>query len=226
MLSIIVADASLELVPKRMASFQPIKMMAKSRGKKPKEIVFDISSLLPLKEVIIPDQEKRGRPDVVHRVLLAILDSPLKLSFPMKLYLHTYEGRIFEVDPATRLPRNYLRFLGLMEQLLIKGSVGPRDKPLIKETNLDLKSLIKILSPKRKIALSDRGKLEDPIKVAKEALNQDTVIIVGGFPHGDYSEKVREIIDEKISLCEEVISASAAICMLLSYLFYALRWSP
>ena len=225
MLSIIIADASLELVPKEVASLATIKSIARTRGKKPEEIVFDISHLLPLKKKILSDQEKRGRPDVVHRVLLAILDSPLKFYLPMKVYLHTYEGKIFEVDVATRLPRNYLRFIGLMEQLLSKGRVGPKDRPLIKEMDLDLAALMKNIPSKRKIALSEKGKLLDPLKLAKEILSEDNVVIVGGFPHGDFSKEVRRIIDEEFSLCKEVISASAAICMLFSYLFYALRWS-
>ncbi len=224
MLSIIIADASLELIPKEIASLPFIKKMAKIRGKRPSEMIFDISNLLPMKKVI-PDQEKRGRPDVVHRVLLAILDSPLKLHLPLRLYLHTYRSRVFEVDPSTRLPRNYLRFLGLMEQLLLEGSVGPKDRPLIKEAGFDLKSLIGVLSPKCIVALSEKGKLEDPIKLAKRIVNQDTVVIVGAFPHGDFSREVKEIIDDEISLCNEVIPASTVVCMLFSYLFYALRWS-
>ena len=225
MLSIIIVDASLELIPKEVASLSAIKSAAKMRNKEPKEIVFDISYLLPLKRKILPDQEKRGRPDVVHRVLLAVLDSPLKYYLPIKLYLHTYGGRVFKVDISTRLPRNYLRFIGLMEQLLSKGNVGPKDKPLIKEINFDLATLVKDIPSKRKIALSEKGKLSDPIKLAKEILKEDNAIIVGGFPHGDFSKEVRKIIDEEFSLCKEVIPASTAICMLFSYLFYALRWS-
>lgn len=225
-LSIIIADASLELVPEEIASLPAIKAMARMRNKKPTEMIFDISSLLPLRRKLLPDQEKRGRPDVVHRLLLTILDSPLKSYLPMKIYLHTYKGRIFEVSPTTRLPRNYLRFLGLMEQLLMEGRVGPKDRSLIREISSDLESLLKSLSPKLKIALSEKGRLEDPIDVARRILRQDTLILVGGFPHGDYSKEVKKLIDEEISLCEKVITASAAICMLLSYLFYAKRWSP
>jgi len=225
-LSIIIADASLELVPEEIASLPAIRAMARMRNKKPTEMVFDISPMLPLRGKLLPDQEKRGRPDVVHRILLTILDSPLKSYLPMKIYLHTYKGRIFEINPMTRLPRNYLRFLGLMEQLLIEGRVGPKDRSLIREISSDLTSLSKTFSPKLKIALSEKGKLEDPIDVAKRILRQDTLILVGGFPHGDYSKEVKELIDEEISLCEEVITASAAICMLFSYLFYAKRWSP
>ena len=224
MFSIIVADASLELIPREIASLPFIKKMARTRGKKPSEMIFDISHLLPMKKML-PDQEKRGRPDVVHRVLLAILDSPLKLHLPLKIYLHTYRSRVFEVDPSTRLPRNYLRFLGLMEQLLLEGRVGPKDRPLIKDINLNIKSLVEMLSPKRKIALSEKGRMEDPMKLANEMVNQDTVLVVGAFPHGDFSEEVKGIIEEEISLCEEVIPASTAVCMLFSYLFYALRWS-
>ena len=225
MLSIIIADASLELIPKEVASLPLIRSMARTKGKKPEEVIFDISYLLPLRKSTLSDQEKRGRPDVVHRVLLAILDSPLKSYLSMNVYLHTYKGRIFEVDIATRLPRNYFRFLGLMEQLLSRGKVGPKYRPLIKELKLDLASLIETLSPKLKIALSEEGKLVDPIRMAKKIIKEDSVVVVGGFPHGNFSNEVRGLIEEEFSLCKGTIPASTAVCMLLSYLFYVLRWS-
>lgn len=224
MLSVIVADASLELVPVQLAGHPIIRRVSKARGKKPREILFDISYLLPLKKEILEDQEKRGRPDVVHRALLSILDSPLKQLIKMRVFLHTYEGRIFEVKRETRLPRNYQRFIGLMEQLLLRGEVGPRGAPLIRELRLNLPSLIEELSPKSVVALSERGRIEDPILFSKRLLKGDHVLIVGGFPHGEYSEEVKAVIEQEFSLCEEVLPASTAICMLLSYLYYAIRW--
>lgn len=60
------------------------------------------------------------RPDITHQCLLTILDSPLNKAGKIKLFIHTADNVLIEVNPAIRLPRTINRFNGLIEQLLAR----------------------------------------------------------------------------------------------------------
>ena len=51
---------------------------------------------------------------------MAVLDSPLTKTGHVKIYIHTMENALIEVDSGTRIPRTYSRFANLMAQLLGK----------------------------------------------------------------------------------------------------------
>ena len=46
--------------------------------------------------------------------MLTILDSPLNKAGFVKLYIHTDDNVLIEVNPATKIPRTYKRFSYLM----------------------------------------------------------------------------------------------------------------
>ena len=166
--------------------------------------------------------KKEGRPDIVHRALLAITDSPIYRMNPFDVYIHTAEGRVFKVERGIRPPRNYIRFCGLMEQLLKEGCVGPKDSPLIYETpdldkHLSLADLV--------IALSERGRAVDPLYMIKCIRDLNYVVLVGCFHRGDLPPDIMKKSDIELSLANFSLSTSAAIAIFLSLLYYAERWS-
>ncbi|MGY0288355.1 MAG: hypothetical protein DSO07_03600 [Thermoproteota archaeon] len=166
--------------------------------------------------------KKKGRPDIVHRALLTITDSPLYRTKPFDIYIHTAEGRIFRVEKGIRPPRNYIRFCGLMEQLLKRGYVGPKSNPLIC-TTFDLDEHLS--SVDLVVALSEKGETVDPLHVARCISDLDCAIIVGCFHKGDISPNIMKKSDIKISLADLPLSTSAAIAIFLSLLYYVKRWS-
>jgi rRNA small subunit pseudouridine methyltransferase Nep1 len=168
------------------------------------------------------DRKKKGRPDIVHRALLTITDSPLYRTKPFDVYIHTAEGRVFRVEKGIRPPRNYIRFCGLMEQLLKRGYVGPKGSPLIC-TTFDLDKHLS--SVDLVVALSEKGEAVDPLHVVKCINGLDCVVLVGCFHKGDISPNIMKKSDIKISLADLPLAASAAIAIFLSLLYYAERWS-
>lgn len=54
------------------------------------------------------------RPDIVHQVLLALLDSPLNKAGLLRVFIHSASNVLMEVSPHIRIPRTYKRFAGLM----------------------------------------------------------------------------------------------------------------
>ncbi|KAF9599895.1 hypothetical protein IFM89_001841 [Coptis chinensis] len=68
------------------------------------------------------------RPDILHRALLGIFDSPLsKLGMVEAVYVKIDNGVLFEVKPHVRIPRTIKRFYGLMLELLQKSRITTND---------------------------------------------------------------------------------------------------
>lgn len=55
-----------------------------------------------------------SRPDVLHQCLLALIDSPLNKAGHLQVYVRSNQNVLFEISPATRIPRTFKRFSGLM----------------------------------------------------------------------------------------------------------------
>ena len=89
----------------------------------------------------LEESERRGRPDIVHFALLEALGSPLNKERLLQTYVHTLKNHVITISPETRLPRNYDRFVGLMEQLFELGQVPPAGQILLK---LELKTLAEL----------------------------------------------------------------------------------
>jgi rRNA small subunit pseudouridine methyltransferase Nep1 len=71
------------------------------------------------------------RPDIVHRSLLTLLDSPLNKAGHLQIYVQTMNNVLIEVSPHLRLPRTFKRFSGLMVQLLHKLKIRASDGPTV-----------------------------------------------------------------------------------------------
>ncbi|HID15949.1 MAG TPA: 16S rRNA methyltransferase, partial [Candidatus Atribacteria bacterium] len=129
-LTIILAEAALETIPKQIINHPLIRKHSKKRGKKPSEMLLDTSyHYAAMKK--LDGRWKRGRPDIIHITLLQILGSPANLQGKIKVYIHTRNNKVIYINPETRLPRNYLRFTGLIEQLFKTRKVPPKaENPL------------------------------------------------------------------------------------------------
>ncbi|MCS7102370.1 MAG: hypothetical protein NZ992_00630 [Candidatus Korarchaeum sp.] len=214
MLTLVLAESSLIKVPDWAKSKEVASTYRKVYGRF--YDVLDINALPPRMRRRVP--EKAGRPDIVHRSLLSATDHPLYSMGKVRLYMHTLEDRVFGFSASVRLPRNYVRFLGLMEDLLKKGWVGKSESSaLVKEVEVKLEDLTS-----GSVLLDERGDLIDPISFLKGLKN--TKFIVGCFPHGSFSERVERLAEFKLSLHKGVLSSSVAISMILSYAYYIQVW--
>jgi rRNA small subunit pseudouridine methyltransferase Nep1 len=194
-LSIVLADSAIEPVPKEIANHPAIRAHARRRGKGPEEILLDVSyhhsAMKPFERF-----EKRGRPDITHFSALEALGSPLNKDGKLETWIHTVKDEAIRINPETRLPRNYERFVSLMEQLLKERQVPPNGKVLLEAEALSLEQLVERIQPTKLIALSTLGKptmLEDAcVDLAKE---KKPAIMIGGFARGHFTE-------QDVSLCD------------------------
>lgn len=205
-LKTILLESSLELVPREIANHPSVVNNARRRGKKPYETLLDVSlhyhAMLKLR-----DREKRGRPDIVHISLLYALESPLNKKSRLELIIHTYQGHVIFINPETRIPRNYNRFVGLIEQLLITGKIPPEsDKPLMYVKTISLNNLFKETSINGLILLSEKGVYKKPIDIVREAVENNYLIGIGGFPHGDFSKEILSMSNAQYSIYSEPLT--------------------
>ena len=68
-----------------------------------------------------------ARPDITHQCLLMLFDSPLNRAGLLQVFIRTAQNVLIEINPATRIPRTFKRFAGLMVQLLHKYSITAAD---------------------------------------------------------------------------------------------------
>ncbi|MCJ2520746.1 MAG: 16S rRNA methyltransferase [Candidatus Thermoplasmatota archaeon] len=201
MLRIILADAELELIPEGLFGHPSVRSYAKRRGKPPERLLMD-GSFVHSALNRLPDGDRRGRPDIVHVFLLVCLDSILNLRGQLETLVHTRNNEVISISQETRLPKNYNRFLGLMESLFERGVVPSKENPLLRlERDLSLGNLLDRFRG-QSIALTEDAPLMDPVAVF-EKLGPDVNCIVGGFPRGDFLSPVRELTAKRFSLWRE-----------------------
>jgi len=144
----------------------------------------------------------------VHFALLEALGSPLNKEGLLKVYVHTINNCVIAVDPVTRLPRNFNRFVSLIEQLFEYGRVPPQttEKALLTIKLQTLRELIHDIKPSYVLAFSRIGKprtLEEA--VSKLSVEKRPVVIVGGFPHGHFSETTVRLTKDVVSVDPEML---------------------
>ncbi|AAY79464.1 16S rRNA methyltransferase [Sulfolobus acidocaldarius] len=206
-LNLILLDSALELVPREIVSHPAVVKNAVRRGKKAENTLLDIS--LHYKAMKnLENANKRGRPDIVHFALLLFLT--LEEEIRGDLFIHTIDGKIIFVDRQMRPPKNYNRFVGLMEQLLLEGKIPPKgDRTLMEITNLKLKDLSRKYSSL--IVLSESGRKVNPADLCK-LMHENVLFGVGAFAHGDFSSEVKESASDFLSISKNVLETHQVIC--------------
>ncbi len=199
MLTLVLADAELELVPPKLRGHPAVRASARKRGKPVESILLDSSLHHPALRRF-EDGERRGRPDIAHVVLVLALDSILNLEGGLRVFVHTRNDDAIQFAPGTRIPKNYTRFVGLMEDLFAKGMV-PEEEPLIRmDRGVPLGQLLARVGGEA-WAFEEGG---EPVDLAAEFSRHggDLAAVVGGFPHGGFRSPVT-------TLCKRVVSLHA-----------------
>lgn len=207
MLILILAESALETVPKDLWRHPAVRRHSKKRRKNPQFLLLDRSYHHAAMKTLL-ENEKRGRPDIVHFALLEALGSPLNKEKLLQVYVHTINDHVIRVKPEARLPRNYNRFIGLMEQLFELGKAPPNGTALLTLEVKTLSQLLRDVNSTQIVAFSRTGKprmLEDV--VSKLSNEKRLAVIIGGFPHGHFSATTLQLADELVCLDKETLEA-------------------
>ena len=191
LLNILLAESALELVPKEISGTPAVVSDSKRRGLAATEILLDRSfhhsAMRRLR-----DSEKRGRPDLVHVALLSVTGTPLYLEGGARVFVHTYPGVVLEIAEKTRIPKNYIRFRGLMEEALRREPRGG----LVRAYRMGVKEVVKKIGSDLVLGLSVQGKWSSFGEVAGMVLAaKEPCVVIGGFPHGHFSGETFSVLD-------------------------------
>jgi rRNA small subunit pseudouridine methyltransferase Nep1 len=220
MLTIVLAESELELIPNEIISHPAVLSYTKLRNKKARSLILDsnfhYSALKKLKE-----GERRGRPDIVHIFLLNSLESILNKKGKLKIIIHTRNDQAIFINSKTRIMRNYNRFIGLLEQLFEKKKIVTEEKILLElRENFPLEKIIEKEEYDSVITFSENGKfvnLPDYLTDLRNKKIENILCIVGGFPSGDFHFDVKKYSDDVISIFEERLNAWSVSNELLAF---------
>jgi rRNA small subunit pseudouridine methyltransferase Nep1 len=199
MLHLVLVEAALETVPMGILGHPSVRRNAKRRKKRPEETLLN-RSLHHRAMGRLPEDHRRGRPDIVNVCLLEALGAPLNGEGGLRTWIHTYGGYAIEIAPETRLPRDCNRFNSLMEQLFADGRVPPGGgDALMTLAPMTLGELVDKIEPTHTVAFSSHGEPSDLETVCGKISNQETpAVFIGAFPHGP-------MMDETLSLADEAV---------------------
>ena len=213
MLSLVLAESALELVPKELQSHSSVLSYSKKMKKRPFDIILDISWHYAAMKGI-KNELKRGRPDLVHFCLLEACSIPLYFEKKLRVYVHTINNKVIFVGEKVRLPKSYHRFSGLMEKLFSDKKIQEGHQNLLEIKDMTFNNLIDIIDAKEVIGLSTKGLRSSYDQLAQE-LGDNSCIVVGGFARGHFSETVLKKIDRLICVDKNPLEAHVVIARLL-----------
>lgn len=214
-LTIILAECGLELIPKEIRKHPAIQRNLK-RDNYSSQLLDNAlhhSAMVKLKDV-----GKRGRPDITHSCLLNALGSPLNKSGNLKIYIHTLNNKIFEINPQIKIARNYNRFKGLMTKLLRENEIRIKELLLISQFNGNLRNLVKSFKKKEIIIFSSRGELvKYHLDLFDKDLTKNYIVIIGGFQKGYFAEDILNLSDKIVSISNYSLDAWVIVNKIVSF---------
>lgn len=213
MLSLILAESSLEMIPKSLQTHPSVVSHANKLSKKPSELLLDNSWHFGAMKGI-KNEMKRGRPDLVHFSILESTTIPLFIENKLKLYVHTIDDKVIYFGENVRIPKSYHRFSGLIERLYVDKTVLFDNKPLLEIKEKSFSELIDEIKPSSIIGLSSKGKTSSFEKLALD-VSDDSCFVIGGFQKGHFSDSVQNKIDQLFSVGIYSFEAHVVIARLL-----------
>jgi len=205
MFTIILVESSLELIPKELSNHQSVLAYSKKFKKNIPNTLLDNSWHFGAMKGL-ENEIKRGRPDIIHLVLLSICTSPAFYKNKLRVFVHTINDEIISINNNTRLPKSYHRFQGLMEKLFLTKKIESETEILMEMKNSTLPKLISKIKPDKIIGLTTEGQKTTFEKLIQQT-SDDSCILIGGFQKGHFSKETQKIIEKSFSIHNSSLEA-------------------
>lgn len=213
MISLILSESSLELVPSELKHHPSVVSHARKLGKLPSEILLDNSWHFAAMKGI-KNEIKRGRPDLVHFSILEATTIPLYLQNKLKFFVHTVDDKVIHFGQNVHVPKSYHRFEGLIEKLYQEKKITTDNDVLLELKEQTFSELLEQINPSKVIGFSTKGTSKSYEKIAAEITN-DTCIVLGGFQKGHFSDSVENKINDLYSIGDESFEGHVVIARIL-----------
>ena len=198
MITIILVESSLELIPKELYKHSSVTSYSKKFKKIPSQTLLDNSWHFGAMKGL-NDEIKRGRPDIVHLTLLSLCTTPAFYENKIKVFVHTINNEIIYINNKTKLPKSYHRFQGLMEKLFFTKKIQAEDEILMELKQSSLSELLSKIQPNHIIGLTTKGQKNTIEKIVKQ-IPENSCILIGGFQKGHFSNETQRIIEKSFSI--------------------------
>jgi len=213
MISLILAESSLELVPSELQHHPSVIAHARKLGKHPSEILLDNSWHFAAMKGI-ENEMKRGRPDLVHFSILEATTIPLYLQDKMKLYVHTLDDKVISFGKNVHIPKSYHRFEGVIEKLYQEKEITTKDDVLLEIKEKTFSELLDEINPSKVLGFSTAGDNSTYEKIAKD-IPDDACIVIGGFQKGHFSDLIENKITDLYSVGDESFEGHVVVARML-----------
>ncbi|MGI9568134.1 MAG: ribosome biogenesis protein [Nitrosopumilus sp.] len=213
MISLILAESSLELVPEELQLHPSVVSHAQKLGKESSEILLDNSwHYAAMKE--IKNEIKRGRPDLVHLSILEATTIPLYFENKIQVFIHTINDKIIYFGKNIRIPKSYHRFAGLFEKLFLEKTIKIKNQELLSIKDQSFSELINQINPSQIIGFSTMGNKSSFEKIGAN-LKNDSCIVVGGFQKGHFSDPIKKKFTDLFSVRNTSLESHVVVSRIL-----------
>jgi rRNA small subunit pseudouridine methyltransferase Nep1 len=213
MISLILSESALELVPSELKHHPSVISHARKLGKRTSEILLDNSWHFAAMKGI-KNEMKRGRPDLVHFSILEATTIPLYLQNKMKLFVHTIDDKVIYFSQNVHIPKSYHRFEGLVEKLYQEKKITANNDVLLEIKEKTFSELLDEINPSKVIGFSAKGKVKSYENIAAE-ISHDTCIVLGGFQKGHFSDLIENKISNLYSIGDESFEGHVVVARIL-----------
>lgn len=207
-LRVVLAEAELELVPQEIANHPLVRRQAQVVRKRSGQLVLDQNHHGPAMTQLA-DHERRGRPDITHYALLALLETPLCRAGGLEVAIHTRNKRLIRVRSDTRLPRGEARFQGVISRVLFEGASHKNDPLLWIEGRLAPQQVLERFADGPVLRLDEHGAFASPLQIADSARDGRLTVVIGAFPHGDWGPEWTAAAPQAVSIWPDALNAWA-----------------
>ena len=201
MISLIISESSLELIPFELEDHPSVVSHARKLGKYPSDILLDNSWHFAAMKGI-KNEIKRGRPDLVHFSILEATTIPLYLQNKLNLFVHTIDDKVIHFGKNVHLPKSYHRFEGVIEKLYQEKKIISNNELLLELKDQTFLELISEINPSKIIGFSTEGQLSSYEKIAAQ-ISDNSCIVLGGFQKGHFSDSIQNKITDLYSVGDE-----------------------
>lgn len=213
MLSLILAESSIETIPNEMKDHPSVISHERKLGKDYSEILLDNSWHFAAMKGI-ENEIKRGRPDLVHFSILEATTIPLYYENKIKIFIHTINDKVISIGKNIRIPKSYHRFEGLFEKLFLENKIIINDKKLLSINNQSFSELVDEINPSRIIGLSTTGKPSSFEKISS-TLDENSCIVIGGFQKSHFSDSIKNKFTDLFSVGDISLEAHVVVARML-----------
>lgn len=213
MISLILSESALELVPYELQEHPSVISHAKKLGKHPSEILLDNSWHFAAMKGI-KNEIKRGRPDLVHFSILEATTIPLYYQNKLNLFVHTIDNKVIHFGKNVHIPKSYHRFQGVIEKLFQEKKVLSKNELLLEIKDQTFSELIHEINPSSVIGFSTSGQSSSYQKIASD-IPDNSCIVIGGFQKGHFSDSTQSEITNLYSIGNDSFEGHVIVSRIL-----------